>query len=208
MSRGALLLDFGLAFWLVCAGPSGLGCGAPPPGADRVKTLTIVKKGEQPQKLLDEGRAFAALGDTSRAEQYLADALAHGADEAVIIPMLIKVCVRDGRYELAIDYAQHYTQRHPNDARVRYLLGTLYAAIGDGEHAQRELEYVVTVKPNDPEPHWALAKVLQDERKDPTLAGNQFREYLRLAPTGSHAEEARASITLAGVQTPQKIENP
>ena len=87
------------------------------------------------------------------------------------------------------------TQKHPNDARVRYLLGTLYAAIGDGGHARHELEYVVQVKPDDPEPHWVLAKILLDQSKDVVSAEGQFREYLRLAPTGAHADEARASIT-------------
>ena len=175
-------------------------CGGASASSERAQTLRIMRKGEQPQTLLREGRAFAELGDTTRAEQYLADAMAHGADEAVVVPLLIKVCVRDGRYELAIDYAQRYTQRHPNDARVRYLLGTLYAAIGDGEQARRELEYVVTVKPDDPGPHWALAKVL--EARDPVLASGQFREYLRLAPTGSHAEDARASLAKSPNENP------
>jgi len=173
---------------LACGGSSS-------PGSDPARTLAIVHKGEEPKKLVEEGRAFATLGDTTRAEQYFAMAIAHGADEATVIPLLVKVCVRDGRYELAIDYAQRYTQQHPSDARVRFLLGTLYAAIGDGGHARRELEYVVTTKPNDPEPHWALAKVLQDQVKDPVLAQAELREYLRLAPTGAHAEEARASLT-------------
>jgi Tfp pilus assembly protein PilF len=78
---------------------------------------------------------------------------------------------------------------------VRYLLGTLYAAVGDRAHARQELEYVVGAKPTDAEAHWAFAKVLHDEGKDPLLADGQFREYLRLAPTGAHADEARASIT-------------
>jgi Flp pilus assembly protein TadD len=170
-------------------------CGGSSPGANPAHTLAIMRKGVQPQKLIDEGRAFAAVGDTTRAEQYLAAAMSNGADEAVVIPLLIKVCVRDGRYELAIDYAQHYTQKHPSDTRVRYLLGTLYAAIGDGGRARRELEFVISAKPDDAEPHWALAKILQDQGKDPVLADGQFREYLRLAPTGAHAEEARASLT-------------
>jgi Flp pilus assembly protein TadD len=171
-----------------------MGCGGASANEDRAHNLAIMKKEERPEKLLAEARAYAAVGDTTRAEQYLADAMAHGADESVVIPQLIKVCVRDGRYELAIEYAQRYTTRHPSDVRVRFLLGTLYAAIGDGEHAQHELEYVVSVKPNDPDPHWALAKVLQEVKKDPVMAGDQFREYLRLAPTGAHAEEARATI--------------
>jgi len=162
-----------------------------------------MKKGDDPKKLLEEGRAFAAIGDTTRAEQYFAAAIANGADEASVIPMIVKVCVRDGRYELAIDYASRYSQKHPNDVRVRYLLGTLYGAIGDSAKARSELEFVVTAKPDDPEPHWALAKILHDEGKDLLLADGQFREYLRLAPTGAHADEARASLlSEGGTQTP------
>jgi tetratricopeptide (TPR) repeat protein len=172
-----------------------LACGGASANENPQEKLAIMKKSEEPGKLVEEGRAFAAVGDTTRAEQYFSTAIARGADESVVVPLIIKVCVTDGRYELAIEYASRYTQKHPSDVRLRYLLGTLYAAIGDRGRARSELEYVVTAKPNDPEPHWALAKVLHDEGKDPTLADGQFREYLRLAPTGAHADEARASIT-------------
>jgi Tfp pilus assembly protein PilF len=170
-------------------------CGGASANENPQEKLAIMRQSEQPAKLVEQGKAFAAVGDTTRAEQYFSTAITHGADEAVVIPLIVRVCVTDGRYELAIEYASRYTQKHPADARVRFVLGTLYAAIGDRGHARSELEYVVTAKPNDAEPHWALAKVLHDEGKDPTLADGQFREYLRLAPTGAHAEEARASIT-------------
>ncbi len=173
-------------------------CGGSSPTSDPRRTLAAMKKNEEPHKLLEEGKAFATIGDTTRAEQYFAAAIANGADEAMVIPLIVKVCVRDGRYELAIDYASRYTQKHPNDIRVRYLLGTLYGAIGDSARARGELEFVVTAKPDDPEPHWALAKILHDEGKDPALADGQFREYLRLAPTGAHADEARASLLPQG----------
>jgi Tfp pilus assembly protein PilF len=174
---------------LVCA------CGgSSAPSADPVRTLSIMKKAERPEKLIQEGRAFATVGDTTRAQEYFAAAIARGADEAKVIPLIVEVCVRDGRYELAIDYASRYARKRPNDVRMRYLLGTLYAAIGDAGRARGELEFVVQAKPNDPEPHWALAKVLHDQAKDPTLADGQFRAYLRLAPTGAHADEARASL--------------
>lgn len=161
-----------------------------------------MKKNEQPAKLIEEGRAFAAIGDTTRAEQYFSAAITNGADESAIIPLIVKVCVRDGRYELAIERTSRYTQKHPNDVRVRYLLGTLYGAIGDSGRARNELEFVVNAKPNDPEPHWALAKILHDEGKDLVLADGQFREYLRLAPTGAHADEARASLLQEGPSSP------
>ncbi len=180
-----------------------LACGGSSPGQDASQKLAIMNKSENPAKLIELGKGFAAVGDTTRAEQYFSMAIARGADEAVVVPLIVKVCVRDGRYELAIDYAGRYAQKHPSDIRVRYLLGTLYAAVGDRGRARSELEYVVTAKPNDPEAHWALAKVLQDEGKDPTSAEGQFREYLRLAPTGMHADEARASITTPEENKPQ-----
>jgi len=170
-------------------------CGGASANENPAEKLAIMKKSEDPAKLVEQGKAFAAVGDTTRAEQYFSTAMARGADESMVVPLIVKVCVNDGRYELAIEYASRYTQKHPSDVRVRYLLGTLYAAIGDRSRARSELEYVVSAKPNDPEPHWALAKVLHDEGKDPNLADGQFREYLRLAPTGTHADEARASIT-------------
>ncbi len=169
--------------------------GGSSPGSDPAHTLAIMKDAEKPERLVKDGRAFAAVGDTTRAEQYFTTAIARGADESKVLPLIIEVCVRDGRYELAIDRASNYVEKHPNDVRMRYLLGTLYAAIGDSSHARSELEFVVSQKPNDPAPHWALAKVLHDEAKDAASADGQFREYLRLAPTGTHAEEARASIS-------------
>ncbi len=191
-----------MRFWpailLLCA------CGGGNTAAqDAKQKLAILDKSSNPAKLIDEGKAYAAIGDTTRAEQYFSMALARGADEAVVTPLIVKVCVRDGRYELAIDYASRYAQKHPSDLRVRYLLGTLYAAVGDRAHARQELEYVVGTKPNDAEAHWAFAKVLHDEGKDPLLADGQFREYLRLAPTGAHADEARASITTPEENKPQ-----
>jgi len=175
--------------------------GSPSPGSDPARTLAIMKKAETPEKLVADGKAFAAIGDTTRAEEYFTAAVSQGGDESKIVPLIIEVCVRDGRYELAIDHASRYARKHPNDVRMRYVLGTLYAAIGDAGHARFELEFVVRAKPNDPEPHWALAKVLHDEAKDTASADDQFREYLRLAPTGTHADEARASIT--NTESPQ-----
>lgn len=171
-------------------------CGSSAPSAkDPARTLRIMRAAEKPDRLVKDGLAFAEVGDTTRAEEYFSSAIAQGADEAKIVPLIVTVCVRDGRYELAIDYTSRYARKHPNDVRMRYVLGTLYAAVGDAGRARSELQFVVRAKPTDPEPHWALAKVLLDEAKEPALASDQLREYLRLAPTGAHADEARASLS-------------
>jgi tetratricopeptide (TPR) repeat protein len=185
------------AFCLVLGAGLLVGCGGGgvDSAPDPARTYAEMRKQQTPEKLIEQGKGFAALGDTTRAEQYFSAALNAGGDEAVITPLVVSVCVRDGRYELAIEYARRYTQKHPNDVRMRYLLGTLYGAIGDVAHARSELEFVVTNKPDAAEPHWALGKLLHDEGKEPTLAEGQFKEYLRLAPTGSHAEEAHGLLT-------------
>ena len=150
-----------------------------------------------PDKLLERGRAFAAVGDTTRAEEYYAAALEAGAPDKQVVPLLLEVCVRDQRFRAAIEYARGYVTRHPDDMRARYILGTLFQAIGDAKSARAELEAVVARAPNQPDPHFALALVLRDDERDVVAAEGHFKEYLRLAPNGEHADEARASIMRA-----------
>lgn len=171
-----------------------LGCspaGSPP---DKATVVTTFQKEQAPDKLFAEGKALAALGDSVRAEQYLAAALAGGGDDKAITPLLVQVCVNDGRLRSAIEYAEPYVRKHPDDVRARYLLGTLYGGIGAFDRARVEYEAVIAAKPDTPEPHWALALLLRDDLNDQPNATIHFREYLRLAPTGAHADEARASI--------------
>ncbi len=171
-----------------------LGCspaGSPP---DKATVVTTFQKEQAPDKLFAEGKALAALGDSVRAEQYLAAALVGGGDDKAITPLLVQVCVNDGRLRSAIEYAEPYVRKHPDDVRARYLLGTLYGGIGAFDRARAEYEAVIAAKPDTPEPHWALALLLRDDLNDQPNATIHFREYLRLAPTGAHADEARASI--------------
>lgn len=184
-------------FALAClyATAAATGCGpSPPSAADRLKDATAFRKEQAPDRLFAQGKAFAAVGDTTRAEQYLAAALAGGGDDHAIVPILIDVCVQDGRFRSAIEYAEPFVQKHPQDTRARFLLGTLYDGIGAFDRARAEYESVLASKPDAPDPHWALGILLRDEVKDPVLADTHFREYLRLAPSGEHADEARASL--------------
>ncbi len=172
-----------------------LGCSpAASSSPDKATVVTTFQKEQAPDKLFAEGKALAALGDSVRAEQYLAAALVGGGDDKAITPLLVQVCVNDGRLRSAIEYAEPYVRKHPDDVRARYLLGTLYGGIGAFDRARVEYEAVIAAKPDTPEPHWALALLLRDDLNDQPNATIHFREYLRLAPTGAHADEARASI--------------
>lgn len=170
------------------------GCSPAAASPDKATVVTTFQKEQAPDKLFAEGKALAALGDSVRAEQYLAAAIAGGGDDKAITPLLVQVCVNDGRLRSAIEYAEPYVRKHPDDVRARYLLGTLYGGIGAFDRARVEYEAVIAAKPDSPEPHWALALLFRDDLNDLPNATVQFREYLRIAPTGAHADEARASI--------------
>jgi len=159
--------------------------------------LETINAERTPDKLLARGKSFATLGDTVRAEEYFAAALEAGANDREVTQLLLEVCVHDQRYQAAIEYARAYIAHHPEDVRCRYILGTLYRAVGDPKAARTELELVVVRAPAEPDPHFALATVLRDDDRDLVAAEGQFREYLRLAPNGEHAEEARASLMRA-----------
>jgi tetratricopeptide (TPR) repeat protein len=169
-----------------------LACG-PTPGEQVQKNVQTFKADQRADKLVAAGRAFAEVGDLTRAEQYFAAAIEAGGDEAKILPMLLAVCVQDGRYRVAIAYDESYLHKHPDDVRARFVLGTLYQAIGDRDAAKTELEKVVDVRPKEPQAHFALAVLLRDDGRR-VEADKHFREYLRLDPQGAHAEEARASL--------------
>jgi tetratricopeptide (TPR) repeat protein len=104
------------------------------------------------------------------------------------------VCVQDGRYRVAIQYAETYLRSHPGDLRVRFVLGTLYSAINEPDPARAALSVVVDARPEDADAHFALGVLLRDSDRDFAGADRQFREYIRLKPRGSHAEEAQASL--------------
>jgi len=173
-----------------------IGCG-PPAGAkgDEAKTnVRTFKKEQNPQRLVDYGKAFANAGDLTRAEEYFAAAINSGGDERKIFPLLLRVCIQDGRYQVAIHYSEEHLAQHPADHRSRFLLATLYLAVGDGDSARGHLEKVLAATPDDAEAHFALAALMRDTHEDPVGADHHFREYLRLRPGGSHAEEAQSSL--------------
>jgi tetratricopeptide (TPR) repeat protein len=170
----------------------------PSPAAQVKADMAVMKQEGGAAKLLDRGKAFAAVGDTTRAEQYFAAAMSSGADERVAVPLLLTVCAQDGRYRVAIQYAEAYLKSHPSDLRVRFVLGTLYSAVNEPEAAREALGVVVDAKPEDADAHFALGVLLRDSDHDYAGADRQFREYIRLKPRGSHAEEAQASL-LKGV---------
>ncbi len=104
------------------------------------------------------------------------------------------MCIAAKRYRVAIEYASPWLERTPTDARLRLVVGSLRASIGDAQAAQRDFATVVAQDPNDATAHFAYAMLLHNQLGDVVRADEEFREYLRLEPNGRHAAEARASL--------------
>lgn len=170
-----------------------VGC-ASHPGPRLQSDVRAFEHEQTPSRLVERGSAFAAMGDTTRAQQYFEAALDRGADPAQVMPLLVTVCVRDGRYRLAIEYARRDLIQRPNDTKMHFVLGTLYAGLGEVVAAERELELALRGEGGNAELQYALAVLLRDQRGDPEGADRHFREYLKLSPGGDHAEEARAGV--------------
>ena len=162
---------------------------------DAVKDDLATMKAERSiEKLLARGRAFEHVGDETRAEQYLAAAMDAGGDPSELLPELLRVCIAAKRYRVAIEYATPWLERTPSDTKLRLVVASLRATIGDGAAAQSDFEALVKQEPNDAMAHFAYAVLLHNQLGDVVRADEEFREYLRLEPNGKHAAEARASL--------------
>jgi tetratricopeptide (TPR) repeat protein len=178
---------------VVFSGSVLVGC-ADSPGERLQKNVKTIKRDQRPDRLIELGKGFASVGDLTRAEQYFSAAIEMGADEREVLPLLLRVCVLDGRFQMAIQYAENHLQHAPTDIATRFVVGSLYSAIGNTEKAQSAYNQVLEVEPDNADAHFALAVLLRDIGGDPVLADHHFREYLRLKPGGAHVEEAQASL--------------
>lgn len=147
-----------------------------------------------PEQLLEIARAADQLGDNLRAQQYLLAAARSGASPKLTLPLLLRSYVADGQYRLAIDTARDYLRAHPEDARLRLLLASLYEATQLEAAAIEQYERVLSELPSDADAHFALAELLHELGREPGRADQHFRAYLALAPHGDNAAEARASL--------------
>jgi Tfp pilus assembly protein PilF len=144
--------------------------------------------------LLERGRAYVELGDSTRAEQYLIAALGAGAEPEAVVPYLLKACIAAGHLRLAAEHAEAQLARAPGDSKLRFLTGAIQASLGNKATAREHLAHAAEQLPKDPEVQFAVAAFFRDDLGDKVGADPYFRDYLKLMPKGKYAAEARASL--------------
>lgn len=164
-------------------------------GSSIEKERAMRQQEESAAELAKKGDAAAASGDMTRAEQYMVAALRAGGPEKQLVQRLLFVCVADQRYPVALEYAEQYLHRHPQDTDVQFAAASLHAAIGDNGGAETRLRSVLRARPDWAEAHYALSTVLREEGVAGPLADEQDLAYLRLNPKGPLAETARARLS-------------
>ena len=164
-------------------------------GDERRAEAEAVQKESTVAELLRKAEASVSVGDTTRAEEYYASALKVGADPHLVVSKLLVVCVADQRFPAAIEYAEQYLYRRPNDWEIAFAAASLHAAVGEVPRARELLEQVLRQKPELAEAHYTLASVLRSEGDEPELADQHDLAYLKLNPSGPFAETARARLS-------------
>jgi tetratricopeptide (TPR) repeat protein len=168
-----------------------VGCGATVNRPTKTAGSSPLK---DPTMLVEQGEAFAQNGDFTRAQQYFAAAIAAGGKSGAILPHLLKACIASGDLRLATEYAENELSRNPDDAHLRFLAGALEAQIGNRPAARDHLVQAAKQLDKDANVQFSVATFFRDDMQDRIEADPYFRDYLKLAPLGEHAPEARGSL--------------
>lgn len=191
MTHDRSLLVFalvGLGFASLWAG--GTGCASRAPAAPENPDPLASAPAEL---LLQRGRAFAAAGDTIRAEQYMVAAMHRGAPDHQVASVLIGTCIRGQRYRAALAHTERFVRRHPRDIQLRQLSAVLYMATGSPHRAEAALRKVVEDHPDEPRPRKLLA--LAEREVERMRDGDDLEDTDRLSPIEAidEGEPARAT---------------
>jgi tetratricopeptide (TPR) repeat protein len=123
---------------------------------------------------------------------------AHEIDPASPLPLigLGRLEMGAGRHEKAGELFRAASRLLPRDPIPPYYMGMLALEEGKPAETERWFLEVLRLAPDDPVSYLNLARLYQDNLKQPKDAGRYYREFIRRFP--SHPKRAEAEEVLSG----------
>jgi tetratricopeptide (TPR) repeat protein len=177
-----------------CGAPArgGFGSTTPPTALEK----QLVDNPNDAQVNLQLGQQSEASGDLLRAEQYYLRAEALGIKPDVIVPHIIKVLVGAKRYDEALERCQRRLAALPEDHATRFVTAAILTALDRPKEAERELNMLLKMAPNDARTYLALGRLYKDNDRD--RARQMFEKFLTLVPEGVDAARVRFEMQELG----------
>lgn len=149
------------------------------------------------------GTAFMDLRDWANAEAALLKALAIKADDATATLALGEVYWREKRYELAEQTLLSGLKLDEHNWHGHFTLARLYLDKDDVMKAGPAIGHTLQLKPDFAEAHLLAGNILL-RLNQPQRAQTEYEEYLRLAPKGEYATNARDLIQKLKTTEPRR----
>jgi hypothetical protein len=105
-----------------------------------------------------------------------------------------------GRYAEAAEHLGRAADGLPSNGALQRDVGILLSRLGQPQGARQHLERAAALLPDDPPTHRELGRLLAQPGGDPVRARWHLDRFLRLAPEGTGAAEARALLQRLGEQ--------
>jgi len=99
------------------------------------------------EQWLHQGRRLAQQGSIGRAEEYLLAAWSEGASAHEVLPLLLPMCLSEGRLRTALEYVQRARRADPRDPQLLQISISLHMALGHSLLARREMETLALLQP-------------------------------------------------------------
>jgi tetratricopeptide (TPR) repeat protein len=147
------------------------------------------------ETLLEEGRRYAELGQSVRAEQYYLAARQAGANPDEVFTLLVETCVGSGRLGSALRHVNHQLRLQPEDVRLLQLAASLSEALGHRRATENHIAELAAARDLSPQAELFLAEYYARDPGNQEEAIARFKNYLQRVP--SNGRVAWAAPTLA-----------
>ncbi len=151
------------------------------------------------------GLAYLANRDVQQAKSELTEALKLNPDWMEARVLLADLHLRTGAPDLAIEEAQKVLEKDPKSSQAQLILVNAYFQKRDGQKANKAVDDLIQVAPNNPVAYYQKGRVLLAQRKEKE-ALSQFEKALSLQPNYVEALSLIVAVHLQQKENKRAIE--